>query len=189
MTTIGTVNTRARLQLIDEDKVHWTDSELFEWSSEGKLEIVKKFPDANTKTVEHQLVAGAKQTNPSDCIEIGDIRQNKSGNAITTFDRATLDRFCPNWMTSPTSSTVKQWADDAQPDTFYVYPPQNSSPAKVIITYSAVPTAVTSLSDPIGIRDVYLTNLTNYVLAKAFAKESENQNLEKAAGYLKLALG
>lgn len=110
--------------LNDAGLIHWTQNELLQWGSEGQIELVTLKPDAATKTVDLQLVSGARQINPADCISILDMRQNDNGNAITPTDRATLDRFIPGWMKSPTASTVKHWMPDPQPDTFYVYPAQ-----------------------------------------------------------------
>ena len=62
--------------LNDAGMIHWTQNELLQWGSEGQVELVVLKPDAATKTVTHQLVSGAKQTNPDDCIEIIDMRQN-----------------------------------------------------------------------------------------------------------------
>jgi hypothetical protein len=189
MIPVQTIDTRARLMLVDSASIRWTGAELLEWVNEGALELSKVHHDACTKTENVQLVAGAKQTNPTGCIDIIDVRQNVGGAAITPFNRAVMDNYSPNWMTTPTAAYVNQWCDDDHPDTFYVYPAQNVTPASVVITYYAVPTAVTSLSDNLNIRDIYATNMVNYVVSKCFSKETEQQDLAKAAAYMQQALG
>ena len=174
--------------LNDTGLIHWTQDELLQWGSEGQIELVTLKPDAATKTVTHQLVSGAKQTNPDDCIEIIDMRQNDNGNAITPTDRATLDRFMPGWMKGPTASTVKHWMPDPQPDTFYVYPAQNTTPAKVAITHSFTPPALVAGGN-LGVRDIYQAAIENYILFRAFSKDAEPASAERAMAYGKAFYG
>lgn len=187
--SVASVLTNVKALLNDAGLVHWTQDELLAWFSEGQTELVKLKPDAATKTVTHQLVAGAKQTNPTGFIEFSDVRQNENGAAVTPCDRAALDRFSPNWMTTPTASTVKHWMDDPQPDTFYVYPAQNATPAKLVITGSYIPSPVTSPTGTSEVRDIYQGNIENYILFRAFSKDSEPASAERAVAYGKAFYG
>lgn len=174
--------------LNDAGLIHWTQNELLQWGSEGQIELVTLKPDAATKTVDLQLVSGARQINPADCISILDMRQNDNGNAITPTDRATLDRFIPGWMKSPTASTVKHWMPDPHPDTFYVYPAQNNTPAKVVITHSFTPPALVAGGN-LGVRDIYQAAIENYILFRAFSKDAEAASAERAMAYGKAFYG
>ena len=185
---VSTVLTNVKTLLNDAGLVHWTQDELLAWGSEGQVELVKLKPDAATKTVTQQLVPGAKQANPSDCIEVIEVRQNDSGLAVTPCDRAALDRFQPGWMKSPTASVVKHWMDDPQPDTFYVYPAQNNLPGKIVMTYSFVPPALTA-NGVLGVRDIYQAAIENYILFRAFSKDSEPASAERAVAYGKAFYG
>ena len=164
----------------DVDSVTWPEAERLEWLNEGQLALVKIKPDAKTKTVTATLVVGAKQTNPADCIEIIELRQNDGGASILPCDRKALDSFSPNWMRTPVASTVKHYMDDPQPDTFYVYPAQNSTPATVVMTYIAVPSQV-GASNNIDVRDIYSDRLVNYMLYRAYSKDSEPGAADRAA--------
>lgn len=185
---VSSVITNVSTLLNDAGLVHWTQAELLAWGSEGQVELVKLKPDAAIKTVEHQLVAGAKQTNPADCVEIVDMRQNKSGAAITPCSRDVMDRFMPGWMTTPTASTVTHWMDDPQPDTFYVYPAQNATPGKVVLTYTFVAPPLTA-GGVLGVRDIYQSAIENYILFRAFSKDSEPASAERALAYGKAFYG
>lgn len=185
---VSTVLTNVKTLLNDAGLVHWTQDELLAWGSEGQVELVKLKPDAATKTTTLQLVAGAKQSNPTGCIEIIDMRQNENGAAITPCDRAALDRFAPNWMTTPTASTVTHYMDDPNPDTFYVYPAQNATPASVVVTYTFVPTAITA-GGTLSVRDIYQADIENYILFRAFSKDSEPASAERAVAYGKAFYG
>lgn len=174
--------------LNDAGLIHWKQDELLNWGTEGERELVVLKPDAATKTVDHQLVAGAKQSAPADCITILDMRQNDGGNVITPADRATLDRFMPGWMKSPTASGIKHWMPDQHPDVFYVYPAQNATPAKVLITHSFVPPALVAGGN-LGVRDIYQAAIENYILFRAFSKDSEPASAERAMAYGKAFYG
>lgn len=181
---VSTVLTNVKTVLNDAGLVHWVQDELLAWGSEGQVELVKMKADAATKTVTKQLVAGAKQTNPTDAIEILDMRQNENGAAITPCDRTALDSFLPNWMTTPTASTVKHWMDDPNPEVFYVYPAQNATPAKVIITHSFTPPALIA-NGTLGVRDIYQAAIENYILFRAFSKDAEPASAERAVAFAK----
>lgn len=184
---VSTILARASKLLLDEGLVRWTQAELIDWGSEGQVVLVQSKDDAKIKTATVSLVSGSKQSNPADCLQILDMRQNNGGAAILPCDRTALDRFSQNWMVTPTASTVKHWMPDQQYDTFYVYPAQNTSPAAVVVTYKAMPTSLTAGGN-IDIRDVYADNLVNYIVYRAFSKEDEVQAAQKAAAYLQLAM-
>lgn len=178
--SVTSILTKFGILANDVDAVAFPQAERVEWLNEGQLALVKVKPDAKTKTATIQLSAGARQTNPSDCIEIVELRQNDGGSAILPCDRKSLDSFSPNWMRTPTSSTVKHYMDDPQPDTFYVYPAQNATPATVVMTYVAVPSQV-GVSNNIDVRDIYADRLVNYMIYRAYSKDSEEGNAQRAA--------
>ena len=179
-TSVASVLTKFGILSNDVDSVTWPTDERIVWLNEGQLALVKIKPDAKTKTASVQLVAGAKQTNPSDCIEIIELRQNNAGGAILPCDRKALDAFSPNWMKTPVASTVKHYMDDPQPETFYVYPAQNATPALVVMTYVATPSQV-GAGNNIDVRDVYADRLVNYMIYRAYSKDSEEGAAQRAA--------
>ena len=181
---VSTILERCKTALNDAGAVRWTEAELLSWASEGQVELVSKVaPDAAIKTSTVALVAGAKQSTPSDCIEIVEIRQNASGPAVTVCDRNLLDRFSPSWMTTPTASgAVENWMPDPQPDTFYVSPAQSETPGSVVMTYSYLPAALT-LGGTLGVRDIYQAKIEDYILFRAFSKEDEAGSQERAIAY------
>ena len=187
-TTVASVISRAATLLQDTAMTRWTQAMHVTNLNEGSIELVKIKPDAKTKTVTVALVAGAKQSNPDDCIAIVELRQNNGGTSILPCDRGALDAFSPNWMTAPVSATVKHYMDDPQPDTFYVYPAQPASPGSVVMTYAAMPVVVV-YGGNIDVRDIYAEALVNYLLYKACALEDEAGAAEKAVAYLQMFKG
>ena len=184
-TTVNSVFTKFGILANDVDSVQWPAAERELWINEGQIALVKIKPDAKTKTGTVALLAGAKQTNPTDCLEIIELRQNANGAAILPCDRKALDAFQPGWMTSTASATVVHYMDDPQPDTFYVYPPQPVSPGSVVMTYVAMPTTVAAGGN-IDVRDIYADKLVNYMLYRAYSKDAEGGDAARAAAALQL---
>lgn len=181
--TVASILERATFVLKDAGNIRWTPTELVDWVNDGQRALVNVFPDAKIKTEEVVLVAGAKQTNPTGCIEIIEMRQNANGKAVLPCTRAALDAFSRDWMTTPTSAVVQHYMDDPNPEVFYVYPAQNTTPATVSITYTCLPDTVSS-GDSLDIRDIYANNVLNYVLYRAFSKDAEvENNAAMAAAY------
>ena len=187
-TTVASVISRAATLLQDTAMTRWTQAMHLAHLNEGSIELVKIKPDAKTKTVTVALIAGAKQANPADCIGIVELRQNAGGAAILPCERKALDAFSPNWMTTPTSTTVKHYMDDPQPDTFYVYPAQPATPSSVVMTYVAMPATV-AYGGNIEVRDIYAEQLVNYLMYKAYAMEDEAGSAEKAVAYYQMFKG
>lgn len=185
---VATVLLNVTTLLNDAGYTHWDEAELLRWGTEGQIELVKIKDDAAVKTVTHQLVAGAKQSAPDGAVEILDVRQNENGATVAAADRESLDRFMPGWMTKPTASYVKNWMPDPHPDVFYVYPAQNATPAKLLITHSFVPDALTANGN-LGVRDIYQVQVENYILFRAFSKDAEAANAERAMAYGKAFYG
>lgn len=175
--------------LQDIGSVRWSQADLIDWGSEGQVALMPIKPDAYTRTVEHQLVSGAKQTLPEDSLALIDVSRNVDGTAVTQCDRHTLDRFSPSWTTKVTSSTVEHWMPDPQPDTFYVYPPQGATPGRVVLTHAAIPPRLEA-SGNLRVRDVYEPNITNYMIYRALSEDAEFAgSAERAVAYYKLFTG
>lgn len=187
-TPVATILGRAATILGDIDKVRWTLDELLDYGNEGQLALAIKFQDAKVKTINQQLVAGARQTLPDDGIKVLDVRQSNDGSAVTPCDRPSLDLAFPGWMHKQPASFVKHWMDDENPSLFYVYPAQNDTPATIRMSYSARPGALSS-TGVIDIRDVYAERLVNYIIYRALSKDAEfSDNANRAVAYHQAAL-
>lgn len=169
---VSQVLNRATTLLQDAGMVRWTEAELLGWLNDGQRELVKLKKDAKVKTADYQLVSGARQAVPQDCVLVLEIPQNTNGNVVLRCDKKAMDGFAPGWLNKPTASVVKNWMDDPDPRMFYVYPAQNETPASVVLVYSAYPATV-GINDPIDVLDIYADNLVNFVLYRAFSKDAE----------------
>lgn len=183
---------RVRIVLNDVSAVRWPDAELLSWLTDGQRAVAVLRPDASGDNVVQALVAGTKQSLPTDCARLFDIPRNLSaegavGRAIRYVDRETLDSIDPNWHTAKASTVIKHYVYDGRDQkNFYVFPPAAVG-ASVQIFYSRIPPVVSTTSATLLIPDVYLDALVNYVLFRAYTKDAEfGQNAALAQNYLGL---
>lgn len=182
---MGTINSdailaKAAIVLNDTAYERWTAPELLGWLNDGQRAIVIHKPNACVKNVSVQLVAGTKQTIPADGVQLIDIPRNMGaagatpGAVVRLTGRANLDAYVPNWHSSTPSAVVKHFMFNAlDPKHFYVYPPQPAtSMGYVEAIYGATPVDVTT-GTAISLDDIYETPLLDYVLYRAFSKDTE----------------
>jgi len=184
----------AEKTLLDDTNVRWGATELLNYLNDGQRAICIKKPDAYVKNTSAQLVAGTKQTIPTDGARLNRVVRNMGadgntpGDAITEGDLDDMDSALPGWHTDSTSATVDQFFRvKNDPKTYYVYPPQPASGMGYVEqSYCAVPADVAAIGNTITIDDIYRTALYYYILSRALAKQSPVASEQKAAGYYDL---
>lgn len=174
------IDKAARL-LNDLDFVRWTLPELLGYLNDGQLEIATLVPNSHAVTVATPLAAGSKQAAPADGIRIIEFIRNQDGPAIRQVERSTMDAYVPNWYASPSSATVvhAMYDPEKSPKVFYVYPPQPAiNPGTIELIYEQIPAAIPNINPgtKITIADYYKNALVDYVLYRAFGKDSEYGN-------------
>lgn len=174
------VNNAATL-LQDTTNIRWPQLELVGWLCDGQREIVMYKPNACVRNSALKLKAGSKQELPAEGITLVDVVRNMgadggtSGKAIRLVSREVLDAQLPDWHSmSGASPIVRHYIYSSQdPKNFYVYPPQPAANQHhVDLIYCASPPNV-GLSDTIAIDDIYATALLDYVLYRAYSKDTE----------------
>lgn len=189
---------RASRIIQDTSNVRWTKAELLDYFNDAQREVVLHRPDAKTVNENFTCAAASKQTLPAAALRLIDVVRNVDGRVVTQVSRQVLDEQLPNWHNEPSagSTYVKHFVyDPRDPKTFYLYQkPQNT--VQIEIVYSTAPSTVTSstgdendLSDisttVIGLDDVYSNPLLDYVLFRAYSKDTEYAgNMERAAMHL-----
>lgn len=172
--------------LQDTTSVRWPVPELVRYLNDGQREVVLYRPDATIKSATVACAAGAKQALPSDGAKLIDvIRNSASGGtnkAVRLVAREVLDAQIPNWYgLSGELDVVHYTYDPRDPKTFFVYPPALTT-TRVDITYSAFPTDVTEPADGstyddvagnMDLPDIYGNVVTDYILYRAYSKDSE----------------
>lgn len=171
--------------LNDTTSVRWPVAELVRYLNDAQREVGTYRPDALVSGATHNLVAGAKQTLPSNGIKLLDVLRNasESQRAVRMTTRQILDAQIPNWHNLTGVTEILHFIyDPRDPLVFYVYPPAAPSGAAVYMIYAGTPAAITepadgstyaAVSGNIGIPDIYANALVDYVLYRAYTKDTE----------------
>lgn len=183
--------TRAGDILQDQTNVRWALAELLRYLNDGRRELAIHRPDIYSYSTTVTLVAGSKQTIPGDGNRFLDAIRNVTaanaiGRAVRVVEREILDAQLPDWHTATESTSLKHFMfDERSPKTFYVYPPAVAG-HKLEVVYSRSPVDIleASLSSTTVLEneDIYSGVLLDYILYRAFSKDSEYAgNMQRAA--------
>lgn len=180
--TPSEILTRAGDILQDQTSVRWPQDELLRYLNDGRRELAIHRPDIYSYSTVATLVAGSKQTIPSDGNRFLDAVRNVSaadviGRAVRVVEREILDAQVPNWHTETASTSLKHFMfDERSPKTYYVYPPASAG-HKLEIVYSRSPVDITTLqlssTSVLENEDIYAGVLLDYILYRAFSKDAE----------------
>lgn len=173
----------AALTLVDTDHVTWSVAELLGYLNEALRATALVKPDLVTKQEALTLAAGVLQNLPADGISLIDITRNVAGTqrVVTQVDLQMLAEVQRFWPAATQEVAVEHFTvNPTAPRQFNVYPP-NDGTGQVIALYGVVPTALTAVSETIPVLDIYQQPLLQYVLSRAYAKNTKRQDLVKAA--------
>lgn len=194
MSTVKVVDliSRAHTILLDTTAVRWPAVELQGWLNDGYKELVNIRPDANAQTTTFTCAAGYRQNIigiSGRVYKLLEVFANKAAGSnkrhIQQVSRPSLDTIRPGWYNQTPSINIEKYAYDPRlPTEFLVYPPATSS-AQVELMYAEVPEphALTEVqlmnpatAEVIRVDDIYANPLLDYVLYRAYSKDSEQQN-------------
>ena len=179
--------------LQDTTSIRWPVAELVRYLNDGQREIIVHRPDAMVTNASLALIAGTKQSLPANGAKLIDVVRNSAGNkrAIRMCAREILDAQSPGWHNlSGVTEIVHFMFDPRDPKVFYVYPPAAVSGAAVDLVYSALPTDIAepaagtdfaAVSGNISVPDIYSNALQDYVLYRAYTKDSQYAGNEARA--------
>lgn len=182
---------KAEIILQDTTNTRWDPAELLGWLNDGQREAVSLKQFANDKNQNLLLVTGTKQTIPADGISLLEVVRNMGTNgatpgpAVRIVDREALDAAVPNWHAATAAAEVKHYVfDQRDPTHFYVYPPQPAAnQGYVEIIYAAAPADI-ALGTAITLDDVYANAILDYILYRAYLKDSDSPvNAQRAANH------
>ncbi|CDS48909.1 Phage protein [Polaromonas sp. CG9_12] len=170
--------------LQDNTSIRWPVSELVRYLNDGQREIVLYRPDAIRTTGAVSLVAGARQTLPVGATKLIEFWNNATGNkrAVRLVNREILDSQSPGWQNLAGVAEILHYTYDPRiPTEFFVYPPATIA-ASLVGAYSSMPAEVaepadgvlyTAVSGSISVPDIYANTLQDYILYRAYDKDSE----------------
>lgn len=174
--------------LQDTTSIRWPVDELLRYLNDAQREVVLYRPDAMVKNAPITCVQGTRQSIPSGATKLIEIVRNTNGNrkAIRLTNREILDAQTPGWHAiSPVTEAVHFMFDHRDPRTFYLYPPVQAG-VQVDSVFSAPPVDVpsvgegkslddipTSSSYELSLPDIYGNVVQDYMLYRAYMKDSE----------------
>jgi hypothetical protein len=180
---------RVAVTLQDPTFVRWTQQELLDYLNDAQRQVVLFRPDAKTVNSSFVCAATSKQTLPADGLRLLNVLRNTNGRAVTKVSRKTLDVQLPNWYeTAINSEGVKHYVYDAlDPKIFYLFPKPTVS-NQIDIVYSVSPVDITisnfaTDTQVISIDDVYANAIMDYMMYRAYQKDSEFANLNRSGIY------
>lgn len=172
--------------------VRWSDAELIDYLNDAVRSAIMIKPDINPITEVFVCVEGYKQNWSSlttELVQLLDVISNTTAGGgtetpITFVKRNVMDLELPTWRTAPLNTTIQHYMyDPRQRDVFYVYPPAQAG-ATIEVCYTGVPDLATDVTDEVPLIDIYAPALTNYVIWRAYTKDSDFAgNIQLAGGY------
>lgn len=177
---------RANDILNDVLSERWPDTKLMQYLGDAQRAVVTKRPDASVANTSLQCTASAKQVLPPEGLRLINVMANTvSGRPITPIDVDILNEQVPDWRRTqkPTTHIEHFVYDDRDPKHFYVYPTPIAE-FSIDLVYSVAPAEPSDKGSPITIDDTYFNALVEYVLFRAYQRDTENQaNMARAQSH------
>ena len=169
--------------LQDPTSIRWPVPELVRYLNDGQREVKLHRPDTVRQTGDIALVAGSRQTLPTNADKLIEIWHNKaSKRAVQMVDRRILDDQTPGWHALPASADILHYTYDARvPTEFFVYPPAIGGNS-LVGAFSVNPTDIAEPADgvlypavvgDVAVIDALANCLQDYILYRAYTKDSE----------------
>lgn len=185
---------QVRQKLNDPSKVTWSDPVLINALNEALQALVSYRPDAASYTAMMLLVAGTRQTLPSDGVRLLKVIRNKgasglsdAGRAIRKADMLVQDALLPDWHLTNGQTVIDEYFyDPLQPKEFYVYPPAPVSPQIGIdISYVRVLPTIAAITDTFPVDDYFAPAIQEWMLYSIWGSDDEQSpNHGAAQGHL-----
>jgi hypothetical protein len=183
--TAQSIIRRAVETLQDTTSVRWPVNELVRYLNDGQREVVLYRPDSMVTNSTITCVAGTKQSLPANGAKLIEVIRNAAATsdkkAVRMINREILDAQTSGWHNITGSVNILHFMyDPRDPKVFYVYPPATTL-AQLDIVYSAYPTDITepadgalytAVSGNISLPDIYGNVLLDYILYRAYTKDS-----------------
>jgi len=172
------------LLLYDGQGETWDDDLKTSLVNEAIGLITLARPDASAVTESFTVIANTpKQTIPATGIRFLDVIMNTDGAPVRKTTREALNDTVPAWTTT-TGTSIETYAyDEENPKTFWLQPVPDSA-LSIELVYSDTPDTFTIDSSSIGISDIYLASIKDYVLGRCYGMSTNGADLGKSASHM-----
>lgn len=180
---------RVKRILLDEELLRWVEQELLDWYNDAIRQVVMLRPDAASVTNTFTCQPTTRQTLNVADYRLLDITHNTNGRVIHRIARTALDLNIPNWHgATATALEIEYFVyDEKFPNIFFVYPkPASGVPIEVVT--SRLPAPATATDVDIALHNIYFNALADYILHRAFMKDSSAGSITKSEYHHKLFL-
>lgn len=170
--------------LHDESSEVWTSVTKVDFVNEALATIALLRPDACAETELLTLVASTpKQSIPTTGYRLLNVLMNEAGTPIKKTTREDLNETVPSWTVTEDDSIESFAFDEENPTVFWVQPVPDST-LKILITYAKEPTEFTASSTSIGLSEIYMPAVKNYVLAKCLGMQTKAMDNQRSSQYM-----
>lgn len=171
--------------LQDNTSIRWPVSELVRYLNDAQREVILYRPDAAVTNASVPLVTGSRQNLPVGGTKLVEVVRNSAGTkrAVRMVNREILDAQLPGWHAQTGVTEILHYMyDPREPRVFYVYPPAAATGAAVDLSYASMPADIaepsegalyTSVTGNLGVPDIYANAVQDYVMYRAYTKDSE----------------
>jgi hypothetical protein len=170
-----------------DDGTRYTDTLLTRYLNKAIRAIITLVPVAGAETREFALVAGVKQSIPTDAARLIDLVCNVGGSTVSRISREEIDSYNPTWRQSNAVVTVEEFMYDPEQDprTFYVSPPQPGTPGNVEAILSVFPASIAdATTEDFPLSTEYLDAAIAHMVHLAHKAETgEGSNSDAALSY------
>lgn len=188
METLGDLLTHVSGQLSDQQRqrefIRWNRGTLLEYANQGLAEIGAYRPDAFASTVNHLLATGAKQTVDT----LGSVESIEANGVPLNDADISIYRAFAAYATCPPKVRMRNGRPDFklrsvsidpnQKGVFYVSPPIPAGlkiTVKVKVNGGAPQYTLADWNKPIDMQLKYINNLIDFVMARAYQRDTESQ--------------
>ena len=175
---ISAILDKVSKQIVDVNNVRWTRAELLDYLNFGLSALVVKRPNI-ARTTATQATTSGEVAKPADAYSIINVN-HVDGRAVQYVDVNKISQLEPNWRLE-TGTPVAWTRSEFDNDMVYLYPAPSVS-VDVELVY-AKDMKVTLETDDFPIQDIYVPIIFDYIIYRAFDKDSENPNEAARAQY------
>lgn len=184
--TAAEILSTARSTLLDAAATAWSQQDLLDYLNQAFRASSGAKPDFYVVKDNVELTEGPEQSLPTGGVQVLDILENAySGQVVTLVDRELIDETNRFWPVTDRGRDAQHYAvDPRDPARFTVMPP-NDGTGEVRALYGALhPTiALGDIDDALLVSDKFQPALISYVLHRAYAKNSQRQDMAKSSFY------
>ena len=185
--SVGPLLDSVSVTLLDTGRRTWPlHSDLIPWLNEALAATAALKPDMYPRQEFMPVDVGITQFIPADGVALLEVQFNEtSGRVVRQVDKDLLDEANRFWPAATREVDVREYAADPRDPRRFAVTPPNDGTGSIQVLYGAVPEAATGSSgEDLPISPSFGPILQNYVLGKAYAKNTKRQDLTKSAAYM-----